>query len=259
MSPPGATIDLVVAKLPRSADLFGAWSYAISNNLGNQISNSWGGAGRCSSSVQSLLASATAKGVTVLASAGDSGAWGIHTSDKKGQIPADCAQVLTVGGTHLVVDSSGNYQSESVLTGTGGGYVKDQEPTYQVSSSIYDPKSVLAKPDVAADADPYTGVWSYAQSLGWFVVGGTSLSCPLWAGFIADVNGARAVSSLSSVGFLNPTLYTSIYGVNGARAVYAANFHDITTGSNCWSARTGWDAATGLGSFNGGELAQTLG
>src|SRR5208282_161784 len=43
--------------------------------------------------------------------------------------------------------------------------------------------------DVAAVADPFTGVWIYDTNLsGWLVVGGTSLSTPVWVG-IANAAG----------------------------------------------------------------------
>ena len=110
---PGATINLVVAALPSTADLIGAWSYALTNKLGNQISNSWSGAGGCSSSISSVLKTATKDHVTVLASAGDTFAWGNGTTQIQ-QSPADCMQALTVGGTSLSATTTGSYISEQV-------------------------------------------------------------------------------------------------------------------------------------------------
>jgi subtilase family serine protease len=272
---PGATIDLLIAAQPSPADVYGAWSYALSNDLGNQISNSWGGPGcfgngcknrvgqgigPCDSTggvdVKSILATAATDNVTVLGSAGDGGAWGQGTSQGL-PVPMDCRGVLTVGGTTLSVSASGAYIGESAWSDTGGGYSTKAEPDYQSKAEITDTYSSLAKPDVAADADPGTGVWFYNS--GWGVVGGTSLSSPLWAGFMADVNQIRASNGLSPAGFLQPFLYSTVYGVDGSSSHYSTNFHDITKGNNGWPAGPGWDADTGLGSFVANVLAQTLG
>jgi len=274
---PNASIDLLVANQPSPADMYRAWNYSLANNLGNQISNSYGGAGcfqKCNGTigqgigpctmtngtqginVQTILSSASSKHVTILASAGDSGYWGNGTPNEE-PIPGDCKGVLTVGGTTLIVDSSGNYLSENAWSGTGGGYATAPgEPKYQSSAGITDPFGSLAKPDVAAVADPNTGVWVYNG--GWFRVGGTSLSSPLWAGFLADANQIRATHGLSPAGFLNGFLYKTFLG-SGTGTMYAKNFNDIKTGSNGWPAGPGWDSDTGLGSFKASTLAYTLG
>ncbi|MGP8072943.1 MAG: hypothetical protein ACLPZM_07430 [Thermoplasmata archaeon] len=276
---PGAAIDLLEAAVPNTTDVYGAWTYAINHQLGNQISNSFGGAGcysqpacnatigqgigGCNSvsgtagvNVTAILNKASRDHITVLASAGDSGAWGQGTANTE-PIPADCSGVLTVGGTTLSVSSTGAYVSEKAWSGTGGGYTNQSEPRYQKSVKISDKYHSLAKPDVAADADPSTGVWIYEQ--GWGTVGGTSVSCPLWAGFMADVNEVRAGNGLGPAGFVNSFLYESVYGVQGKFTNYTLNFHDIKSGSNGWPAGTGWDADTGLGSFRAAALAATLG
>jgi subtilase family serine protease len=88
---------------------------------------------------------------------------------------------------------------------------------------------------------------------GWFVVGGTSVSSPNWAGLVAiadQVNGG-------GLGPINPALYA--IGANPAR--YAADFFDVTTGNNQldpsipgYPATTGWDPVTGLGTPNAAAL-----
>jgi subtilase family serine protease len=276
---PGATIDLLVSNQPDTKDMYGSWTYALNHNLGNQISNSYAGAGcgtiGCNNTigqgigpcdltngtegvnVAAILDLAASKGVTVMGSAGDSGYWGLGTPNEE-PIPADCRGVLTVGGTTLTVSSSGSYVSEAAWGGTGGGYVSmPGEPKYQRNAAITDPYHALGKPDVAADADPNTGVWFYNS--GWGVVGGTSLSSPLWTGFMADVNQIRANNNLSPAGFINSFLYNKVYGKDGGSSLYGKDFHDITTGNNGWPAGTGWDPDTGLGSMIGPALAKTLG
>jgi len=135
---PAAKINLVVAARATTKDLYGAWTYALTNKLGNQISNSWGGTSSCGSTPTSILATAAKANVTILASSGDSGAWG--SGQLLGaQAPADCAAVLTVGGTTLSVTGTGGYTSESAWSGSGGGYVPTTaEPSYQTTVKITD-------------------------------------------------------------------------------------------------------------------------
>jgi subtilase family serine protease len=270
---PSASIVLLQAASASDTDLFGAWSYALSNNLGNQISNSWidYGGGECPSNVVSILQTATTDHVSILAASGDAAAWG-YKQPIGDSYPADCIQVLTVGGTTLTIDSKGNYVSESVWScgfecGTGGGYTSGvKEPSYEKSVKIVEPKpapkpKLLGKSDVSADANPNTGVWVYntPDCGGWCVVGGTSVACPLWAGFLGDVNQIRAIDGFSPIGYFSPYLYDTVYGLKGSSSLYAADFHDITSGSNGWPAGKGWDAPTGLGSFIGDNLAEQLG
>ncbi len=257
---PGAAINLIEAASASSTNLYGAWNYTLVHHLVNSISNSWGGSGACPTVARSLLVTAGKQHVTILASSGDSGRWGSGTHFRSQQ-PADCQNVLTIGGTTLsVVNTSGAYSSESAWSGSGGGYVKGApEPTYQTTANITDSFAVLGKPDVSAVADPGTGVWIFDKSAGgWFVVGGTSVACPIWAGFVADVNSWRAANVFPSLGLVNPFLYTSVYGVNHGSANYSVTSHDVTSGSNGWSAGTGWDAATGIGTFKGYPLANLL-
>ncbi len=278
---PGAAIDLLVANTPTATDMYQNWVYALSHKLGNQISNSFGGSGcytYCNSTigqgvgpctltngtegfdVSRVLSAAEAQHVTILAAAGDSGAWGLGTSNEI-PIPGDCQGVLTVGGTTLNVTSTGKYLGEIAWSYGGGGYVTTPaEPKYQSAVDITDPYGTLAKPDVAAVADPNTGVWMYNTGWGgWLVIGGTSVACPIWAGFMALVNQIRASKGLQPAGYVNEFLYKTVYGVDGTSSLYSKDFHNITTGNNGWPAGPGWNAATGLGSFIAPGLANTLG
>jgi len=278
---PSAAIYVLVAAIPNPQDIYGAWVYALSNHLGNQISNSFGGAGcyngacdsrigqgigSCESTrgtlgvnVAKILQEAEQENVTVIAGAGDEGAIGINASQVEA-IPADCQGVLTVGGTTLSVNSTGAYNEESAWNGsTGGGYISNHEPIYQLNANISDQYRVLGKPDVSADGDPGTGV-EVVDNGTWAVIGGTSLSTPLWAGFVADVNQMRSDNKLKPLGFVNPFLYETVYGVNGSSKLYAQDFHDVMSGSNKpWHAGPGWDPLTGLGTFIVPALAKTLG
>ena len=77
------------------------------------------------------------------------------------------------------------------------------------------------------------------------VIGGTSAVAPLWAGLIALCNQALG----RPLGFHQPMLYQ----------IGSSTFRDITNGNNgYYSASTGWDACTGLGSRNGSALLNAL-
>ncbi len=99
------------------------------------------------------------------------------------------------------------------------------------------------------------------------VVGGTSVAAPLFAGITALLNQYQLKSGTiakAGLGNLNPTLYA-------LALKYADAFHDITSGNNVspcrtgsggcttgsfgYSAGTGYDLATGLGSVNAFALA----
>ena len=69
-------------------------------------------------------------------------------------------------------------------------------------------------------------------------VGGTSLATPIWAGFAAIADQYAA----GDLGLLNPSFYRILAGAD-----YARDFHDITSGKNGYSAGTGWDPVTGVG------------
>jgi hypothetical protein len=94
------------------------------------------------------------------------------------------------------------------------------------------------------------------------VAGGTSFATPIFAGMVALLN--QKANYVTGAGLVNPTLYT----LASNSATYAAAFHDVTTGSNdcmagstyCsgtagFSAATGYDEVTGLGSVDLGALA----
>jgi len=258
---PGAALRLVVSARPSNADLFAAWNYSLSHHLGSVFSDSWAGNGACPGVALKIIQAAASQHVTILASSGDGGDWGV-TTGLVGLYPADCAPTLAVGGTTLTVNSTtGVYVSESAWSGSGGGYVpKTTEKSYQTKVKILDSYGYVAKPDVAAIADPASAVWVFDQKEGgWFTVGGTSVACPIWAGFLADANAWRASNGFGSAGALQKFFYDTVYGVNGTRASYAHDFHDVTSGSNGWAAGAGWDAATGLGSFDAYNLARTIG
>jgi kumamolisin len=193
--------------------------------------------------------SAAALGITITVASGDHGSSDGATGNNV-DFPASSPHVLGCGGTELTA-ANGAIQQEVVWNdqaqggGASGGGVSSvfPLPSWQTKSKVPpSPTSAGGRgvPDVAGDASPETGynVFFAGQSS---VVGGTSAVAPLWAALIALLNQKRG----SNIGFANVTLYQN--AENG--------FHDITQGNNGnFSAGTGWDACTGLGSPNGNQL-----
>jgi subtilase family serine protease len=108
---------------------------------------------------------------------------------------------------------------------------------------------------VSYNADPRTGFAVYdstpgSASKGWQVVGGTSAGAPQWAAIIAIADQGRALHHAGSLS-TNQTL-TALYSLP------AADFHDITTGSNGFNARPGYDLVTGRGTPRADELIPDL-
>ncbi len=176
------------------------------------------------------------------------------------------------------VFNPGGIYAEVAWTFSGGGYSHVfPKPPWQNSlpagSSFTGP--MRGVPDVALQASSATGALVYlslppdgegglncpsgsACSTGWYDIGGTSLSCPQWAGLVAiadQVNGG-------GLGLINPALYK--IGADPAR--YAADFYDIASGNTNqavdsvpgYPATAGWDAVTGLGTPNAANLVPDL-
>ncbi|OIW33556.1 subtilisin-like protein [Coniochaeta ligniaria NRRL 30616] len=222
------------------------------------------------------------QGVTVVISSGDYGVGGFpsdgSTSGCQGtdgtiffpQDDATCPYVLAVGSTEFDTPDTPSCKWKEIATTefpSGGGF-SNVFPTadYQVSavqqyfatanlsftgySNFTNFSSVTSGvyningrgyPDVSAIGQDF--VVAYDSDL--YLVGGTSLSAPVWASIITRINEERLAVGKGTVGFINPTLYANPQVLN-----------DITEGSNpnCGStgfiATVGWDPVTGLGAPN---------
>ena len=215
-------------------------------------------------------------GITFLAATGDSGAYDAqNTSTITPQYPACSPNVVAVGGTSLTVNADNTYGSEtswgngtsSGTSGGGGGGISvyESQPSYQSGVVNAYSTKVRTYPDVSADANPSSGVpiydsWDFGGSTPWFpgVIGGTSLSCPLWAGMIAVADQGRAIAGLGSLNGANQTL-PQLYQAYKATPT---DFHDVTSGNSiggpAYAPGTGYDLATGLGSPAGASLIPRL-
>lgn len=79
---------------------------------------------------------------------------------------------------------------------------------------------------------------------------GTSAASPTFAGVIALLNDYLISQGKPPLGFLNPFLYSK--GVSGLNDITRGNNPGCNT--NGFSASTGWDPVTGLGSPNLSKL-----
>jgi hypothetical protein len=220
-----------------------------------------------------------ALGITAFASSGDSGAFDqtfSQTSPYGGSShPATDPYVTGVGGTSLYMNTrfgyyqwpytnaTGTYGNETAWSwnsyytrGTGGGWsTLFGQPSWQTGPGVVN-NGDRGNPDVAWDADTLTGVlvsiYNKATGhYGYYILGGTSVGSPCWAGAMALIDQKAG----KSLGFINP----AIYSILNNPAEYSKAFHDVTVGNNNPNIATkGWDPLTGVGSPNLGELADCL-
>jgi subtilase family serine protease len=182
-------------------------------------------------------------------------------------------------------DNSASAVAQYGLSAGGGGIsiFTTPAPSWQNTSvpGISSTPTARLVPDVAFDASPNNAPYAYcsSDSTAWAtgqagsctsglrdsvsqdltVAGGTSFAAPIFSGMVAILNQAKGYASQ---GLVNPTLYS----LASNATTYASAFHDITTGSNScaglastycstagaasYSAATGYDEASGLGSID---------
>jgi len=206
---------------------------------------------RTDSQYFALLANA---GVSVFVSSGDGGSNPTSSGNSGGRTAqveyfASDPSVTGVGGTSLTLNSTtGAAATETAWADSGGGASSYfSRPSWQTGATVpYGTHRLV--PDVSLDANPNTGAYVFfngsAQQFG-----GTSLGAPVWAGFCALLNEARAKTGLGPVGLLNAKVYP---------LVGTSNLRDITSGNNGYAAAVGYDQVTGVGVPSMSALLQTL-
>ena len=237
---PGAKIDLVIAKTDNDPDIRSALKYVVSHIPGSVLSQSYGEAESCEAAAveaadHTLFAQAEAKGMTILAASGDTGAampsCNNKTYVKSVGLPAADPLVTSVGATSLTASQpNGAYKSETAWNdaygASNGGYsARFARPSYQ---NGFDTKSGRGVPDVSYSGDVNNGLliaWSQgdpSQVGNFYEFGGTSAGSPQWAGIVAlaDQNAKH------KLGAINAKLYSL------ARTRYATVFRDITVSHN---------------------------
>ena len=227
--------------------------------LPTTIGCSWGWTPVDQSTLDPYFKKFAAQGQSFFAASGDSATW----SSSNTAWPADDAFVTAVGGTDLVTASAGGaWKSETAWSSSGGGISSSKIgiPSWQEISGVItstNKGSTVYRngPDVSANANYTFYVCADQTTCTANSYGGTSFAAPMWAGYIALVNQQLATDGYSPVGFLNPLLYAE----NVNSTTYAADFHDITSGTaGSYSAVTGYDLVTGWGSPIGSGLLSTL-
>lgn len=174
---------------------------------------------------------------------------------------ASLPEITDVGGTTLSTDANGGWLAEQswfdvpLSQGTGGGVsTLFDRPVWQRGISAPDDGGAQRRltPDVAAVADPFTGV-KFVLNGQVLVGGGTSQSAPLWAGMAAVMNQYLIAHGGRALGDLNPMLYRIAQGAP------LPAFRDVTLGGNAVaSAGPGYDMVTGLGTPDVENLAKNL-
>jgi kumamolisin len=228
---PNANIILVEAVSNQFNDLLAGVNLA--NNLlsaagGGEISMSWGGPEVANESTYDSIFFAT-PGIVYFAATGDAPG----TS-----FPSVSANVVAVGGTSISRNLLGNFIGESAWYDGGGGVSEFvSKPIYQNSVKKLGNSPLRGVPDIAAVANPRTGVWVYVtNALGWNIVGGTSVASPVVAGLVNNTGRFNTSSGAELTQY-----YRS-----------PSQFSDVTEGicgphTGYWSS-AGWDFCTGLGS-----------
>lgn len=209
------------------------------------------------------------QGQSIFAASGDSGAYDDQDNANLLAVddPASQPMVTGVGGTALTTNGPGGaWMSETTWNtrrnppdGGGGGISTLWTiPSYQngvVSNLTQGSTTQRNVPDVALSSDPNRSGYAILVAGNWVVYGGTSCAAPLWSAFAALVNQNRASLSLPPIGFANPAIYQI-----GKGAQAATDFHDIADSSTnlFYPAVSGYDDATGWGTFNGAQLLTDL-
>jgi hypothetical protein len=195
-------------------------------------SNSWGGPDNGTSAQEETRFNHPTVGYFV--ATGDNG------YNATPDYPSTSAYVTGVGGTSLVKSASTRGWAETTWSGGGSSCSTTiAKPAYQSGSGCPNGR---AASDVAAVADPNTGVIIYNSANGGsLVIGGTSAASPLVAAIYALTKHSNAGPSFS---YKNPAMFFDVTsGTNGA-----------CTAPLC-TAGTGWDGPTGNGTPNGTMLA----
>ncbi|MDH6142040.1 MULTISPECIES: S53 family peptidase [Kitasatospora] len=290
---PGAKIVLMETGVSETTgttgfpEMMGGEDSLIKQGVGDVISQSFGTAentfpGFDQGDYSSLLnlrgayKDAQSRGVTVLASSGDSGVTdsapdGSTYTYPTTEWPASDPLITGVGGTSVHLDTQGNRLSPDTVWddpapndhgASGGGKSKVfPRPLFQfgVQNTVGSSRGV---PDVSMLGDPLTGVWTYnsfgPQDNGWELWGGTSVAAPIFSGVVALADQA-AGHRLGNINY-------GLYGLSALQRAGAPDtgLTDIVGGSNTYAGVPGWpvtpgyDLATGVGTVDVAKFVPKL-
>jgi subtilase family serine protease len=283
---PGANILLVETPVAEGLGTSGfpaivkAENYVISHHLGTVISQSFATAEQTFPSKHSLLdlrsayKAAAAARVSVVSATGDQGPSDFQTDTtfftrRVASWPATDPLVTAVGGTQLYLNGQGqhiqpdtvwnttNLQGEPSAGGSGQSTVFIR-PAYQ-NGVAHQAGPTRGIPDISMSASVDGSAIVYLAAnvgfngAGYYLIGGTSLATPLFAGVVAIADQMAG----HGLGLLNPAIY-KMY------AAHAPGIVDVTSGTSTvtffqghgmhtvrgWDAVKGYDLATGVGTVN---------
>ncbi len=241
---PGANV--VVYDIPFALGSFQALFNRMLTDGVDVVSNSWTyceaqTTAADAASIDSVLASLAASGITVLNASGDSGTTCLNAFANSNGVPSGSPNATAVGGSSYTWGPAPLYTgterwwdgvATNPPTGQGGFGVSRfyARPAYQ---NGFTGSAFRSVPDVVAAADPINNGKPICQAAkggcpsGLFY-GGTSVAAPLWAAIIADLNAGLP----QNIGFLNPQLYplANTGALHGATEL-ASDFAHVGLGS----------------------------
>jgi len=216
------------------------------------------------------------RGTSVIIASGDYGA-GCGFFDNNNEAaqctmqasyPAFSPYVTSVGATAFIRGASGPERAVYLFQSGGGFSPVHPVPSYQTaavaeylaSGVVFPPNGFNSSnrmtPDVAALGDEHFMVIDGGNVV---PVGGTSASTPTFSAVITLLNDVRLQNGKSSMGFLNPWIY-STWASTKSMGKGTAAFWDVEVGDNVcggtkkapcgFTCTTGPDAVTGLGTPN---------
>lgn len=207
------------------------------NNV-SVITNSWGGPEQNSSAWYEYLQEAQARGITVLASSGDSGDNANSSKyTENQQFPGDYIQfpaamaydnfgVTSVGGTTIylgenlqIIQQEAWYESNNYTAGNPAGSAGGisrifNETSWELNTEANNVLKGrgLGVPDIAAIGNntiiyiTINGTEDYGENA--LALGGTSVASPIEAGLIAEIDSILESNNQSNLGYLNPMLFS---------------------------------------------------
>jgi subtilase family serine protease len=204
---------------------------------------------------EAALTQAAVEGRSFFASTGDAGSGCSAVVGVNGvllgpipsqEYPATSPHAIAVGGTVLYTTGTPAQRDQEIAWTHGGG-----GPSYTYGAPDWQADQPLAAPgravaDVSAQSGDLLSGYNVVSEGSDTIVGGTSLSAPLWQGMWARVNAAGPLGGdgVANLGFADPLIYAN----NADATKYAASFTDIIVGANgLYPALPGYDYPTGWG------------
>jgi kumamolisin len=215
---PGASVVVYDAPFSGAGTFQNLFNRMINDGV-TIISNSWA---YCEdqttladvTSIDSVLAAATASGITVFTASGDSGSTCLDGAPNTITVPSGSPHAVAVGGTSMTLGDGGVYAGETWWDGSTdsppqgqGGFGVSRFFTRPNFQSGFTSSTMRSIPDISFNADPYEGVVICQASAGGcpapLLFGGTSGAAPAVAAAFAIVNQARG----ENAGHLNASIY----------------------------------------------------